>query len=57
MVKIRLFHVNLSLTCTQMAFCGKIWKINGNLVNIEGVDVKIKGIIKCTIRYLFGIER
>jgi hypothetical protein len=39
-----------------MAFCGKIWKINGNLVNIEGVDVK-KGIIKCTIRYLFGIER
>jgi hypothetical protein len=26
------------------------------LVNIEEVDVKIHGILKCTIRYLFGIE-
>jgi hypothetical protein len=56
MVNIRLFHVHLSLTCTQMAFCGKIWKINVNLVNIEGVDVNIKGILKCTVRYLFGIK-
>jgi hypothetical protein len=56
MVKIQLFHVNLRLTCTQMAFRGKIWKINVNLINIEGVDVKIKGILKCTVRYLFGIK-
>jgi hypothetical protein len=56
MVKIQLFQVNLSLTCTQMAFRGKIWKINVNLINIEGVDVKIKGILKCTVRYLFGIK-
>jgi hypothetical protein len=39
-----------------MALCGKIWKINIILVNNEEVDVKIHGILKCTVRYLFGIE-
>jgi hypothetical protein len=55
MVKIQVFHVKLSLTCTQMASYGKIRKRNLILVN-TGVDVKIQEILKCTVRYLFGIK-
>jgi hypothetical protein len=38
---------------------GLLWENMENklkFVNIEGVDVKIKKILKCTVRYLFGIE-